>query len=98
MASRSLLLCSVTHFCVDFEVCVLTIVWLENPNMAHYKISYRVSHLLISYLLVFDRIHVVHDLQLKYRPTTYKIQQYISLYTWGTFYPRVHQTHHEFCC
>ncbi len=27
------------------------------PNMAHYKISNRVSHLLIFYLLVFDRIH-----------------------------------------
>ncbi len=31
----------------------------------------------------------------KYRPTTLKIQQYISLYTWGTFYPCVHQTHLE---
>ncbi len=26
----------------------------------------------------------VQDLQQKYRPTTSKIQQYISLYTWGT--------------
>ncbi len=37
----------------------------------------------------------VQDLQQKYRPTTLKIQQYISLYTWGTFYPCVHQTHLE---
>ncbi len=35
------------------------------------------------------------DLQQKYRPTTSKIQQYISLYTLGTFYPCVHQTHLE---
>ncbi len=53
----------------------------------------------IFYLLVFDRIHVskqdVQDLQQKYRPTTLKIQQYISLYTWGTFYPCVHQAHLE---
>ncbi len=55
--SRSLVLCSVTHFCVVFEVCVWIILWLEDPNMAHYKISNRVSHLLIFYLLVFDRIH-----------------------------------------
>ncbi len=55
--SRSLVLCSVTHFCVVFEVCVWIIVRLEDPNMAHYKISNRVSHLLIFYLLVFDRIH-----------------------------------------
>ncbi len=55
--SRSLVLCSVTHFCVVFEVCVWIIVQLEDPNMAHYKISNRVSHLLIFYLLVFDRIH-----------------------------------------
>ncbi len=55
--SRSLVLCSVTHFCVVFQVCVWIIVWLEDPNMAHYKIFHRVSHLLIMYLLVFDRIH-----------------------------------------
>ncbi len=42
--SRSLVLCSVTHFCVVFEVCVWIIVRLEDPNMAHYKISNRVSH------------------------------------------------------
>ncbi len=35
----------------------------------------------------------VQDLQQKYRPSTSKIRQYISLYTWGTFYPCVHQTH-----
>ncbi len=46
-----------THFCVIFEVCVWIIVRLEDPNMAHYKISNRVSHLLIFYLLVFDTIH-----------------------------------------
>ncbi len=57
MASRSLVLCSATHFCVVFEVCVWIIVRLEDPNMAHYKISNRVSHLLIFYLLVFDIIH-----------------------------------------
>ncbi len=55
--SRSLVLCPVTHVCVVFEVCVWIIVRLEDPNMAHYKISNRVSHLLIFYLLVFDRIH-----------------------------------------
>ncbi len=44
---RSLVLCLVTHFCVVFEVCVWIIVWLEDPIMAHYKISNRVSHLLI---------------------------------------------------
>ncbi len=55
--SRSLVLCPVTHFCVVFEVCVWIIVRLEDPNMAHYKNSNRVSHLLIFYLLVFDRIH-----------------------------------------
>ncbi len=51
--SRSLVLCSVIHFCV----CVWIIVWLEDPNMAHYKISNWISQLLIFYLLVFDRIH-----------------------------------------
>ncbi len=55
--SRSLVLYSVTHFCVVFEVYVWIIVRLEDPNMAHYKISKRFSHLLIFYLLfVFDRI------------------------------------------
>ncbi len=54
--SRSLVLCSVTHLCVVFEVCVWIIVRLKDPNMAPYKISNSVSHLLILYLLVFDRI------------------------------------------
>ena len=54
--SRSLVLCPVTHFCVVFEVCVWIIVRLDDPNMVHYKISNRVSHFLIFYLLVFDRI------------------------------------------
>ncbi len=57
--SRSLVLCPVTHFCAVFEVCVWIIVRLEDPIMAHYKISNRDSHLLIflSVGLVFDRIH-----------------------------------------
>ncbi len=53
MTSRSLRF----HFCVVFEICVWIIVLFEDPNMAHYKISNRVSHLLIFYLLVFDIIH-----------------------------------------
>ncbi len=40
-------LCSVTRFCVVLEVCVWIIVRLKDQNMAHYKISNRVSHLLI---------------------------------------------------
>ncbi len=42
--SRSLVLCSVTHFCVVFEVCVWIIVRLEDPNMAHNKISESVTY------------------------------------------------------
>ncbi len=44
--SRSLVLCSVTHVCV---VCVWIIVRLEDPSVAHYNISNRDSHLLISF-------------------------------------------------
>ncbi len=54
---EALVLCAVTNFCVVFEVCVWIIVRLEDPNMAHNKISSRVSHFLIFYLLVFDRVH-----------------------------------------
>ncbi len=100
--SRSLVLGSVTLYCVVFEVCVWIIVRLEDPNMAHCKISNRVSHLLIFYLLVFDIIHDVMCLNKMSRtssrnigPQQSKIQQYISFYTWGTFYPCVHQTHLE---
>ncbi len=89
-------------FCVVFEICVWIIVWLEDPIMAHSKISNRVSHLLIFYLLVFDRIHDAMCLNKMSRtssrnigPQHKKLQQYISLYTWGTFYPCVHQTNLE---
>ncbi len=96
--SRSSVLCPVTHFCVVFEVCVWIIVRLEDLNMAHYKISNRVSHLLIflSVCIWYNPwCHVSkQDVQQKYRPTTSK-QQHISLYTWGNFYPCVHQTHPE---
>ncbi len=89
MASRSLVLCSVTHFCVVFEVCVWIIVRLEDPNMAHYKISNRVSHLLIFYLLVFDRIHDVMCLNKMSRTSSRNIgpqhQKYSSIVHMGYF-------------
>ncbi len=71
--SRSLVLCSVTHFCVVFEVCVWIIVRLEDPNMAHYKISNRVSNLLIFYMLVFDRINDAMCLNKMFRTSSRKI-------------------------
>ncbi len=49
--------CAQWPISVVSEVCVWIIVRLEDPNMAHYNISNRVSQLLIFYLLVFDRIH-----------------------------------------
>ncbi len=87
-------LCSVTHFCVDFQVCVWIIARLEDPNTVIRFLTESVTYWFV-YLLVFDQIYDVskqdvQDLQQKYRPTTSKIQQYISLYTWGTFYPCVH--------
>ncbi len=100
--SRSLVLCSVTHFCVVFEVCVWMIVRLEDPNMAHYKISNRVSHLLIFYMLVFNRIHDAMCLNKMFRFSSRKIgpqhKKYSSIFhcTHGVlFYPCVHQTHLE---
>ncbi len=51
------ILCSVTHFCVYFDVLFWIVVLVEDPNTAHYKISNRGSQVLIFYLLVFDRIH-----------------------------------------
>ncbi len=86
-------------FYVVFEVCVWIIVWLKDPNMAHYKNSNRASHLSFLSVGIFIESMMpciqkdVQDLQQKYRPTTLKIQQNISLYTWDAFYPCVHQTH-----
>jgi len=53
---RCLVLCSVTHSYFDFDVCFWITVLLEDPNMAHYKISSRGCQIWIVYLLVFDRI------------------------------------------
>ncbi len=58
---------------------------MEDPTMAHYKISNRGSQVLIIYLLVFDRIHDAMHLnkmsrtsdRKQNRPTTLKIQQHI---------------------
>ncbi len=102
MASRSLVLCSMPHFCVVFEVCVWIIVRLEDPNMVHYKISNRVSHFMIIYLLVFDIIHDAMCLNKMSRTSSRNIgtqhQKYSSIFhcTRGVlFYPCVHQTHLE---
>ncbi len=80
---RSLVLCSVTH-CVVFEACVWIIVRLEDPNMAHYKISNRVSHLLIFNLLIFDIIHVALCLNKASRTSSRNIgpqyQKYSSIF------------------
>ncbi len=82
---------------------VWIILWLEDPNMAHYKISNRVSHLLIFYLLVFDRIHNAMCLNKMFRTSSRNIGTqnkntavYFILHI--LFYPCVHQTHLEFCC
>ncbi len=109
MTSRSLVLCPVTHFCVVFNVCFWIIVRLEDPNMTHYKISNRVSHFLIFYLLVFDRIHDAMCLNKMSRTSSRNIgpqhQKYSSVFhcTHGVlFIPvftkpilSVHQTHLE---
>ncbi len=73
MAIAEAWFCAVTHFCVIFVVCVLIIVWLEDPNMVHYKIYNRVSHFLIFYLLVFDRIHDAMCLKKIYRSSSRNI-------------------------
>ncbi len=64
--------------------CFWIIVWLEDPNMAHYKISNRVSHLLIFHLLVFDRIHDAVCLNKMFRTSSRNIgpqhQKYSSIF------------------
>ncbi len=71
-------------------------------NMARYKISNRVSHLLIFYLLVYDRIHDAMYLNKLSRTSSRNIglqhQKYSNIFlcTHGVlFYPCVHQTHLE---
>jgi len=41
---------SVTHFCFDFDDCVWITVLLEDPNMAHYKISNTGCQVLIFFI------------------------------------------------
>ncbi len=103
--SRSLVLCSVTHFCVVFEVCIWIIVRLEDPNMAHYKSSNRVSHLLIFYLLVFDRIHDAMYLNKMSRTSSrnipHNVKKYSSIFhcTHGVlFIPAFTKPILRFCC
>ncbi len=80
--SRSLVLCSVTHFYVVFEVCVWIIVQLDDPNMAHYKIYNRVSHLLIfiCWYLIESMMHVSKDVQTSSRNIDHTHQKYSSIF------------------
>ncbi len=101
MAIAEAWFCALAHFCV-FEFCFWIIVRLEDQNMAHYKISNRVSHLLIFfYLLVFDRISDAMYLNKMSRTSSRNIgpqhQKYSSIFhcTHWVLFIRVHQTHLE---
>ncbi len=92
-------------FCVAFEVCVWIIVRLEDPNVAHYKSSNRVSHLLIFYLLVFDRIHDAMYLNKMSRTSSrnipHNVKKYSSIFhcTHGVlFIPAFTKPILRFCC
>ncbi len=54
-------------------LCCFLGFWGCFPNMAHYKISNRVSHLLIFYLLVFDIIHDAKCLNMMSRTSSRNI-------------------------
>ncbi len=105
MAIAEAWFCAVTHFCVVFEVCIWITVRLEDPNMAHYKISNRVSHLLIFYLLVFDRVHDAMCLNKMSRTSSRNIgpqhQKYSSIFhcTHGVlFIPVFTKSISSVCC
>ncbi len=82
--SRSLVLCSVTHLCVVFKVCFWNIVRLEDPNMAHNKISNRVSHLLFFFCWYLIESHNIKNTAV-----------YFIVHMGYFFYPCVHQTNLE---
>ncbi len=98
--SRSLVLCSVYPFCVVFEV---VFGLLYGWKIQHGPITRFLTESVTCWFLSVDiwynawchvSKHDVQDLQQKYRPTlNLKYSSIISLYTWGTFYPCVHQTH-----
>ncbi len=68
-------------FCVVFEVWVLILFYGWKIQTWPIIRFLTVSHLLIFYLLVFDRIHNAMSLN-KMSRTSSKIQQYILFYTW----------------
>ncbi len=85
----------------DPFLCCFWGLWLEEPNMAHYKISESQS-LTDLYLLVFDRIHDVMCLNKMSRTSSRNIGQQHIKYSSRLhcthrvfFYPCVHQTHLE---
>ncbi len=52
---KRFILCSVIHFCVEFDVCFGSLSWWKiQTRSIHYKISNRGHQVLIFYLLVFD--------------------------------------------
>ncbi len=74
-------------FCAQWPIFVWIIVRLEDPNMAHYKISNRVSHLLIFFICwyLIEWCHVskqdVQDLQQKYRESEWALlARYVYTY------------------
>ncbi len=65
-------------FCAQWPIFVFILMFVldcclvEDPNMAHYKISNRGSQIPIFYLLVFDRIHDAMHLNKMFRTSSRK--------------------------
>jgi len=95
--ARSFIFCFVTNVCVDF---VRSLSWWKIQPWPFIRFLAEGVRFRLFYLFIFDRIRDAMYLNKKSRtsnwknmPTTLRIQRYIKLYTWGTFYPCVHQTH-----
>jgi len=76
-------------FCAQWPIFVLILIFVFG-SLSCWKIQ---TWPFIRFLAQAVRFRFFQDLWQKIRPTALKIQQSISLYTWGTFYPCMNQPH-----
>ncbi len=104
MAIAGAWFCTPCPIFVVFEVCVWIIVRLEDPNMAHNKISkiYKSVTYWFFYLLLFDRIHDAMCLNKMSRTSSRNIgpqhQKYSSIYHGILFIPMFTKPISSVCC
>ncbi len=82
---KRFILCSLTHFCVDFDVCFRLLSWWKIQTRPIIRFLTEAVRFWFFNLLVFDWIHDAMHLSKMFRTSSRKTGPQHKKWTWGTF-------------